>query len=136
MMDIQREGMILSEKELRQIHKRKTAAMIERPAPWGGRGPGYGKADGVRQRLRPDIGLAFQVRDDVLDCFSTVEELGKTIGSDEANHKSTFATIHGSGILREPGAAKTESAKESCAPAFADTAFLEWLADGLAAPRK
>jgi geranylgeranyl diphosphate synthase type II len=137
MMDIQSEGMILSEKELRQIHKRKTAAMIEAACTMG-----VAVARGTEKQMEcargfaRDIGLAFQVRDDVLDCISTVEELGKPIGSDEANHKSTFATIMGLESCESLVQQKTESAKEKLRAGFADTAFLEWLADGLAARRK
>ena len=41
------------------------------------------------------IGLAFQIQDDILDCTSTDEELGKPVGSDEENHKSTFVSLLG-----------------------------------------
>ena len=41
------------------------------------------------------IGFAFQIQDDILDCTSTDEELGKPVGSDEENHKSTFVSIVG-----------------------------------------
>ncbi|MBR2037894.1 MAG: polyprenyl synthetase family protein, partial [Lachnospiraceae bacterium] len=42
-----------------------------------------------------DLGIAFQIQDDILDVTSTFEELGKPIGSDEKNHKQTYVTIYG-----------------------------------------
>ena len=47
------------------------------------------------QRAAGNIGLAFQIRDDVLDVISTKEELGKPVGSDEKNHKITYVTLYG-----------------------------------------
>lgn len=42
-----------------------------------------------------DIGLAFQIRDDILDVTSTTDELGKSVFSDEKNDKTTYVTIEG-----------------------------------------
>jgi len=41
------------------------------------------------------VGIAFQIRDDILDVTSTEEELGKPIGSDEKNQKTTYVTLYG-----------------------------------------
>ena len=41
------------------------------------------------------MGLAFQIRDDILDVTSTDEELGKPVNSDEKNHKVTYVTLRG-----------------------------------------
>jgi geranylgeranyl diphosphate synthase type II len=78
MMDMESEGLILSDREMREIHSRKTAAMIEASCTLG-----VAVARGTEEQMAcarefaRDIGLAFQVRDDVLACVSTVEELGK-----------------------------------------------------------
>ena len=42
-----------------------------------------------------EVGLAFQIQDDLLDVTSTTEELGKPVGSDEKNHKTTWVTLFG-----------------------------------------
>ena len=42
-----------------------------------------------------DLGIAFQIQDDILDVTSTFEELGKPIGSDAKNHKQTYVSIYG-----------------------------------------
>ncbi len=42
-----------------------------------------------------ELGLAFQIQDDILDVTSTTEELGKPVGSDEKNNKTTWVTLFG-----------------------------------------
>ena len=42
-----------------------------------------------------NIGIAFQIQDDILDVTSSEEILGKPVGSDERNHKLTYVTLHG-----------------------------------------
>ena len=47
------------------------------------------------KQLGYDLGLAFQIQDDILDVTSTTEQLGKMVGSDVENHKSTYVTLLG-----------------------------------------
>lgn len=49
----------------------------------------------VIEQAAADIGLAFQIQDDILDVTSTTEELGKPVLSDEKNEKTTYVTIEG-----------------------------------------
>ena len=49
------------------------------------------------EKAAGNIGLAFQIKDDILDVTSTEEELGKPVGSDEKNHKITYVTLFGTG---------------------------------------
>ena len=67
-----------------------------------------------------------------MDHFSTTQELGKPVGSDEANHKTTFYTLLGKerceALIRE----STEQAKAAVRAHFADSAFLCAMADWLA----
>ena len=49
----------------------------------------------VWETIGADIGLSFQIQDDILDVTSTVEELGKNINSDAENEKSTYITLQG-----------------------------------------
>ena len=53
------------------------------------------EAQNVILQVAGDIGLAFQIQDDILDVTSDMETLGKPIGSDEKNHKTTYVTIRG-----------------------------------------
>ncbi len=130
-MDGEKRELALSEVE--KIHELKTAAMIKAAArigviAGGGNEAQFKAADEYAEK----IGLAFQVRDDILDCISTKEELGKTIGSDEENGKTTFVTLFGIEKCEEIVNGKTAEAKAALASAFENTAFFDWLADLLA----
>ena len=46
-------------------------------------------------RIGEDIGIAFQIQDDILDVEGNIEELGKTIGKDAVEGKNTYVSIHG-----------------------------------------
>lgn len=59
------------------------------------------------------LGLAFQIIDDILDVTSTTEELGKPVGSDEAENKTTFVTLYGVDKAREIADNITAKAMES-----------------------
>ena len=52
------------------------------------------------ERCAYNIGIAFQIQDDILDVTSSLEVLGKQVGSDEKNHKLTYVAMHG---LEESG---------------------------------
>ena len=47
------------------------------------------------EQIGKNVGIAFQIRDDILDITATEEELGKPIGSDEKNQKTTYVTLYG-----------------------------------------
>lgn len=78
------------------IHENKTAAMIESSMMTGAAlaGATSSELDTV-ERIGSDIGLAFQIRDDILDIEGDGKVLGKPVGSDERNGKKTYVTIAG-----------------------------------------
>jgi geranylgeranyl diphosphate synthase type II len=78
------------------------------------------------------LGLAFQIRDDLLDVTSTTEELGKPVGSDSANGKHTFVTLLGQDACVRMVEEQTVLAKQALAHTMDDSGFLCWLADELA----
>jgi geranylgeranyl diphosphate synthase type II len=83
-------------KTLEYIHRAKTAALITASLVSGGIYAG-GTADEI-QRLRSfgqQVGLAFQIVDDVLDVTQTSEQLGKTAGKDTAAEKTTYPALFG-----------------------------------------
>lgn len=84
------------------------------------------------ERYAQHVGMAFQIRDDMLDVESTEEELGKPIGSDAANGKRTYAAVYGLDWCRELVDQLTEKAKQSVRGAFEGPEFLCALADSLA----
>ncbi len=82
--------------ELTFIHKHKTAALVEASMMIGAILAGASLNEVRRiERCANNVGLAFQIQDDILDVTGTQEELGKPIGSDEKNNKQTFVTLKG-----------------------------------------
>jgi geranylgeranyl pyrophosphate synthase len=95
-LDLEAEGRGVDEQTLENIHRRKTGelicAAIMMPSELGA------LAETERQmlyRFANDIGLVFQIRDDLLEVEQNTETLGKSAGSDEANEKSTYPAILG-----------------------------------------
>jgi farnesyl diphosphate synthase len=95
-IDLAHVGMAMSEAALRDMHRRKTGAMLEVSVHMGALSAG---ADGPTlaclQRHAQAIGLAFQVVDDILDVTADSATLGKTAGKDQANDKPTFVSLLG-----------------------------------------
>ncbi len=84
------------EEELLYIHSHKTAAMIESGFTIGAILGGAPQKDiDALAVIADNIGLAFQIRDDILDVTGTEKELGKTIGKDAEEGKVTYVTLHG-----------------------------------------
>ena len=96
MSDIINEGKPIDADTLAAIHRRKTGCLIsscfEAGAILGG-----GNDTVVQEMadLGHSLGMAFQIRDDILDVTSTSKNLGKPVGSDTKNQKSTYVSIHG-----------------------------------------
>jgi geranylgeranyl diphosphate synthase type II len=84
------------EQGLRWIHQHKTGALIAASAELGALHAGAGPdARAALARFGLTVGLAFQVADDILDCTSTAEELGKTPGKDQRDGKATYPALFG-----------------------------------------
>lgn len=86
----------LCAEQLLFIHEHKTAALIESAMMIGAVLAGADKAQvAAVEKCAYNIGIAFQIQDDVLDVEGDSRELGKMVGSDAQNHKQTYVTIHG-----------------------------------------
>ncbi len=86
----------VKEETLLFIHQNKTAALIQAAMTIGAVLAGAEEAEVVQlEKCAADIGIAFQIQDDILDVTSSTEVLGKPVGSDEKNHKLTYVTMHG-----------------------------------------
>lgn len=131
-LDMAGEGRSLSIQELEQLQSLKTGALISAAAQLGCIAAGGSRAQHESIiTYAQALGRAFQVRDDMLDEISTAEELGKPIGSDRANEKSTFLTALGlehCRILVEDLTAQAVEALEE----FDQPGFLTWLAEEMA----
>ncbi len=78
------------------IHEHKTAALIEASMMIGAVLAGAGEAELKKtEQIGSDVGLAFQIQDDILDVTSTTEVLGKPVGSDDRNQKTTYVSLKG-----------------------------------------
>jgi geranylgeranyl pyrophosphate synthase len=96
MRDIESEHKTLSLAELSQLHRLKTGALIQAALVMGAIAhPDYDLYETHLLKLGEQIGLAFQIQDDILDVESDTNTLGKTQGRDQALHKSTFVQLLG-----------------------------------------
>ena len=94
--DVELEGTPLSMEQILFIHKNKTSALIEACMMIGAVLAGASKEDVLKmEECGEYIGLAFQIQDDILDLTGDEEEIGKPVGSDEKNHKTTYVTLKG-----------------------------------------
>lgn len=95
-VDIISENKVLDEETLNYINEYKTGALIEAAMMMGATLSGASEEElGQLERIGSRIGLAFQIKDDILDVTGTMEVLGKPVLSDEKNHKSTYVTLLG-----------------------------------------
>ena len=136
-LDMDGEGKTLSAQEIEAIHAGKTAALIEAAAEMGViAAGGTEKQLAAAKSYASSVGLAFQLRDDLLDLSSTPEMLGKSVGKDAAEEKSTFASVFGAEECERRIAEETQKAKTALKGAFENTEFLKMLADKLAERKK
>ena len=95
-VDVESEGTPLSREKLDFIYRLKTSALIEAAMMVGAVLAGASDdAVAAIERVANDVGLAFQIQDDILDVTSTLEVLGKPIHSDDKNNKTTYVTLEG-----------------------------------------
>lgn len=95
-VDVLATGKPLSREELDFIYELKTGALIKASMMIGAVLAGASESNISKiEQIAADVGLAFQIQDDILDVTSTTEELGKPVKSDEKNEKTTYATLRG-----------------------------------------
>ena len=130
-LDIIATGKTLKQDALQLIHEHKTGALIRSALTLGG----LASADIQPQELRildaygHDIGLAFQVVDDILDLTQSSEKLGKTSGADAALDKNTYPDLMGLEGARQYAGELIHSARQSLGKLRRDTFFLSQLAE-------
>ena len=128
-LDMQSEERVCTEQEVLDIQTRKTGALIRAACILG-----VIAAGGTEEQVRAagdfasHLGLAFQIRDDMLDVIGNAEELGKAVGVD--SQKNTFVRLYG---LEKCDALVKEHTQKaiSALPAFDDTAYMKELAESL-----
>lgn len=133
------DGQPRTAEDLTDINNKKTGALLRAACMMGicasmGRREVDESCMDAAWHYATNLGLAFQIRDDVLDAISTAEELGKPVGSDAANQKATYVNLLGVEACEALVLDYTVRAKEALDAGrwLGDTAFLRELADSLA----
>lgn len=95
-VDIINEGKKITEDELRYMHIKKTGELIK-VSILAGAILGNAPEDDIKalEKFGENLGLAFQIKDDILDVIGSIEKLGKNVLSDEESNKTNFITMHG-----------------------------------------
>ncbi|MNP14869.1 Farnesyl diphosphate synthase [compost metagenome] len=95
-VDIINEGKVIQEEELLYMHSKKTGELIKASILSGAI---YGGASNEElsklKSFGENLGLAFQIKDDILDVVGNTNKLGKNVKSDENNNKTNFITMYG-----------------------------------------
>jgi geranylgeranyl diphosphate synthase type II len=115
--DLEAEGKRVSAEVLDSIHARKTGALIRTSLRVGARICGASESQlAALSTAGGNLGIAFQIVDDILDITSSSAELGKTAGKDEAQQKATYPGIHGLEASRRRAQALIDEAELALAP--------------------
>lgn len=127
----------LTEELLLFIHEKKTAALIQAALMIGGILAGASDTE-IRslEKAAYDIGIAFQIQDDILDVTGNEKILGKPIGSDEKNHKLTYVSLNGLEKSREDVKRLSGEAEEILSSFQEKNPFLISLIDSLITRQK
>lgn len=113
-LDLLWEGRPVMEAEVQTIHQRKTAALIEAAVKMGALMADVDDSDyHALSTYGQEIGLSFQIRDDILDATLPSEQLGKTAGKDKAQNKATYPRAVGLEAARQGMKNHLEKARES-----------------------
>ncbi|MBR3054002.1 MAG: polyprenyl synthetase family protein [Firmicutes bacterium] len=131
--DVENENMECSNAMLEYIHLNKTAALIIGAVRAGLH---LGGADDLMVRdmsvYAENLGLAFQIADDILDVTGTTEELGKNVGQDEKGNKNTYVSVNGIEAAKKRLKELTSDAVRAIGPYYDNADFFRTLALKLA----
>lgn len=136
--DIEAEsGEQVTEQLLLFIHENKTAALMQAAMMIGAVLAGADdEAVAAMEKAAYNIGIAFQIQDDILDITSTTEILGKPVGSDEKNNKLTYVALHGLEESKEEVKKLSREALDILGSFDNKNVFLEELVDSLITRKK
>ncbi|MDP3849862.1 MAG: polyprenyl synthetase family protein [Luteolibacter sp.] len=131
-MDLEGEGKKLTKRDLVRIHEAKTAALLITSLRLGAMSANAtpAKLDALT-KFGHNLGLAFQIIDDILDVTQSTAVLGKTAGKDQAVGKATYPAVIGLAASRKEAAKLTRSAMKSLKPFGRKSIRLEEIANHL-----
>jgi geranylgeranyl diphosphate synthase type II len=134
-LDLEAENQAISPENLERLHQLKTGQLILAPVLAACALAGASAAlTSHFQTFAANLGLAFQIQDDILDVTASESRLGKSTGKDQRDQKSTYVTLFGLDTARTFLKEATRQAKQALGAAAGqgyDTTFLEDLADYL-----
>ncbi len=134
-LDIEGEERDLSLEEISQMNALKTGRLLRAACVMGVLAAGF-PADSAEvqaaAKYADAIGLAFQIRDDMLNVTGDAATMGKPVGNDAESHKSTYVSLLGLEQCQAVVEEQTAQAKRALGGVFSETGFLENLADYLA----
>ena len=129
-LDLQAEGRLVDEAALADIHRRKTGELIRAAIMMPGElADAPAETSALLDMFACNIGLAFQIRDDLLEVESDSATIGKSAGSDERNEKSTYPSVLGADGARRRAAEVYGTALGALDRLGEDAAGLRWIAD-------
>lgn len=136
-VDIMSEGRPQTKDSLDYINELKTGALIEASMMAGAILAGATQSEvDVIEKVASNIGLAFQIKDDILDVTGDEEEIGKPVHSDEKNNKSTYVNIMGIDEAAKEVKRLSTEAEESLKSLGKEDEFLLMLIDWLISRKK
>ena len=128
-LDLEAENRRLDEAALEDIHRRKTGQLIRASIMMPSEVSSLTReARAGLDRFASDIGLVFQIRDDLLEVEQDTATLGKNAGSDAANNKSTYPSLLGIDGARRRADEIYSRALDALASAGSNSGGLEWIA--------
>jgi geranylgeranyl diphosphate synthase type II len=131
-MDIEAEGKQIDIDAMRHIHRHKTGALISAAIECGGIIAGADPSQiATLKQVGADLGLAFQIIDDVIDVTESRQKHGKAVASDEANDKTTYVRLLGLEPARQNAEELLHKATEGLKKLDIDTSMLQALAERL-----
>lgn len=127
-VDVEQTDRPMTADQLDFVYRLKTGALLEASMMIGAVLAGASQEEVSRvEQIADDVGVAFQIQDDILDLTSTAEVLGKPIGSDEKNHKTTYVSLYGMEAAREQVSMLSQRAIREMQSFPAKNEFLEAL---------
>lgn len=131
-LDLASEGKRIDMDMLRRMHMAKTGALFRASVRSGAILGGADEAQlAALTEYAEAFGLAFQITDDILDVTGDAAAIGKPVGSDERNHKSTYVTLTSLEEAKRLAREAADRAHEALAPLGGKAAFLDELAEYL-----
>lgn len=127
-LDIKAENRSISMEELRRVHMGKTGALFHAALRSGAILAGATEHQLAALTAYADhFGLAFQITDDILDVIGSAEEIGKPVGSDAKNHKSTYVSLTSLSEARDLARRTVDEALDALSIFGAEAEFLREL---------